>query len=131
MCAMLKVHKSVIKSWRVNVHYLLKRRNHNHYLIKEKQLKQSISHAQFNRAHNSDALHEDIWYNIISYYISAFISIHILDSITTLLSLWNWISDSSGIDATLDANKNKEMIKVSSTFLRAAKSMISTLSTIN
>jgi len=86
---------------------------------------------QFNKAHNDDALHEDTQYNTISYYISVFISIHALDDITIFLSLWGWTPDSSGIDITLDTNKNKEMIKASDTLLKAAKSIISTFSTIN
>ena len=86
---------------------------------------------QFNRAHDNDTLHEDTWHNIISYHISAFILIHALGDITTLLSLWDWTSDSSGIGATLGANENKEMTEASNIFLKTVKSMISTLSTIN
>ena len=86
---------------------------------------------QLNRACDSSTLHKDIWHNTTSYHISAFILIHVLGSITTFLSSWGWISDSSGIGAALGANENKGMAEASSILLEAAKSMISTLSTIN
>ena len=86
---------------------------------------------QFNRACDNNTSHKDIWHNTISYYIFIFILIHVLDSITTLLSFWSWISDSSDIDTALDTNKNKEITEASDTFLKAAKLMISALLIIN